>query len=170
MSMENSFSSPLPPPQRALEKEFPHGQGQGSCSLGFVLHKFGADAPEHHWDGNSHCTGNLHLNLPWSQIRNKPKVENTTLGFPCPFRNAEGPGTTQHWALVQESALKISREKHSLVKLRGKTGRENTKRKKQKPWAMTQLCFSVSEEIFLAAQLLLELEMWAVFFIIYYHL
>lgn len=37
----------------------------------------GAEAPEHLWDAKR-CTGNLWLNLLWSQVRNEPKVENHT--------------------------------------------------------------------------------------------
>lgn len=139
----------------------PHRCGQGTCSsLQFVLHKDGADAPEHRSATNTTVPGRqlLNLYLLWSQPRNKPKVESTTLGFPCPFQDGwrywHSSASEQSVVWFRNQWGEYSEKTHSFVKLhvgeRKRMGREKEKKEAKQPWAMTltQPYFSRSEEIF----------------------
>lgn len=150
--MDNS--SPLPPPRRALEKEFPCGEGQGSCSLGFVLHKFEMQTALALGISGLICSGpRSRISLRWKH--------HTWLPLPS-------PGMLKALAQLNTPSFgsEISQENIQGKTLTcktpgGKTGRENQKKEEAETLSndLTPLLNIQGE--FLAAQLL---QMWAVFF------
>lgn len=153
--------SPPPPPQMTLEKEFLHHMDMAKepapcCDLCYTRLGLARQSIPSATNATVPRSPLRNLYLLPSQLRNKPKVESTTLGFSCPFQGCwkywHNSASEQMWRGLEISVENIQENTFTCKAPVGQREGWGGKRKKKakQPWAMTltQRHFSRSEEIF----------------------